>query len=277
MKVCPVCGYPNPDDAVYCARCGYRFPTTSQQPTQQPQPTYPQPGYYQQPPYTPQPGAPSSYGLSQDEIIGLRKIKNFGLFNIVALILIIIGMIFLYPAIFAAFGLMSPTGTAPAGLSSGTSFAVGIGGLLASLGIIIAGGILALISFFYLMSGYSSLKRVDSDFNLPYYGLWLILIADIIGIIGAIALFASAFGTGNIGFLFSIVGLYVLVTILGFIGYILGYIVGSFRLSSRYNEGDFKIAGIMYIVGIFIEIFIIIGIIFTYLGAKRVLERTKIS
>ena len=288
MKICPICGYANPDDAVYCGRCGYKFPTPSyqqpqpspQQPTPQPQPGYyqPTPGYnqpqpQQPPPYYPQPSVPSGYGLTPDEINGLKKIKNFGLFNIIALILVAIGLIIIFPSIGSlAGGTFTPTGHPSPG-----SLLVGAGGTLAAIGLIIVGAILALASFFYLMSGYSSLRRVDSEFNLPYYGLWLDIIGVIIAILGSIGLAAATIGTTNVGFLGSIYGLYVLVAILGFIGYILGYIVGAFRLSNRYNEGNFKLAGIMYIVGIFIGIFTLVGVILMYLGAKKVLSRAGVQ
>jgi len=62
VKYCPMCGYPNPDNAMFCVRCGYRFPQVvqpvqqgpqMQQPMQQyPQQYYvqPQPTQFQRPP-----------------------------------------------------------------------------------------------------------------------------------------------------------------------------------------------------------------------------------
>ena len=64
VKYCPKCGYPNPDEAMYCVRCG--TPLTNvpvQQPQSLPQqPPYQQPMYPppQQPPYQ-QPAQPPSY------------------------------------------------------------------------------------------------------------------------------------------------------------------------------------------------------------------------
>lgn len=49
VKYCPRCGTPNSDDANFCGRCGYQFPTMSPPPQPYPpyQPQYPMP--YQQP------------------------------------------------------------------------------------------------------------------------------------------------------------------------------------------------------------------------------------
>lgn len=41
MKVCPTCGTENPDEAVYCKKCGYKFPIVPAQPI--PSPTTPSP------------------------------------------------------------------------------------------------------------------------------------------------------------------------------------------------------------------------------------------
>jgi len=54
VKYCPKCGYPNPDDATYCVRCGTPLATVQPQPQSAPQ----QPvNYPQQPPQT----QPSQY------------------------------------------------------------------------------------------------------------------------------------------------------------------------------------------------------------------------
>ena len=51
VKYCPKCGYPNPDDEMYCVRCGTPLATVQPQPQSEPQ----QPvNYSQQPPQPPQ-------------------------------------------------------------------------------------------------------------------------------------------------------------------------------------------------------------------------------
>ena len=62
VKYCPKCGYPNPDNATYCLRCGAPLPAVPPAqppyPQQPPYPTYQQPINPQQQP--PQPGYPTS-------------------------------------------------------------------------------------------------------------------------------------------------------------------------------------------------------------------------
>jgi hypothetical protein len=65
-KYCPRCGAPNPDDALFCAKCGYQFPQstitpspTPTQPAPQSPPPQPMPPTTQQPtPYYPPPPYP---------------------------------------------------------------------------------------------------------------------------------------------------------------------------------------------------------------------------
>jgi hypothetical protein len=65
-KYCPRCGTPNPDDALFCAKCGYQFPQSTTtpsptpiQPAPQSLPPQPMPPITQQPtPYYPPPPYP---------------------------------------------------------------------------------------------------------------------------------------------------------------------------------------------------------------------------
>ncbi|MEJ2775320.1 zinc ribbon domain-containing protein [Sulfolobaceae archaeon RB850M] len=57
VKYCPKCGYPNPDEAMYCVRCGTPLATVQQPQSPPQQPPYQQPAqppsYPQQPMYPP--------------------------------------------------------------------------------------------------------------------------------------------------------------------------------------------------------------------------------
>ena len=114
--------------------------------------------------------------------------------------------------------------------------------MLTGLALVVIAGIIGLVSFFYLLSGYSRLRRVDREFDLPYYGLWLEVAATVIGTLAALGVFIAAFGTGDVGLPRS--QFYIIAGIKGLVGYVLGYIIGPFRLDNRYKEGDFKVAGI---------------------------------
>jgi hypothetical protein len=84
-KYCPRCGAPNPDEAIFCAKCGYQFPqsttTSSPTPTQPaPQSSSPQqmPSTTQQPnPYYPPPPYPQGPS-SLDKITNYNR-KYFSL------------------------------------------------------------------------------------------------------------------------------------------------------------------------------------------------------
>lgn len=69
MKVCPVCGTENPDDAKVCMKCGYVFPSVPPS----------------QPPYAPPPSPPSSS----------KKPILIGVIATVAVVIIILGVLFI--------------------------------------------------------------------------------------------------------------------------------------------------------------------------------------
>ena len=118
-KYCPVCGYPNPDNALFCARCGYRFPQPAQPPAT-PQPVQPGPAQ-QQPPqqYPPQyPQGPASYPppppqgpstLEKIDNINRKLLSPFaGLLTGLEIILIGIGFLLLYATPFTLPGGAGP-------------------------------------------------------------------------------------------------------------------------------------------------------------------------
>lgn len=84
-KYCPRCGTPNPDDALFCARCGYQFPQftttpspTPTQPAPQSPPPQPMPPTTQQPtPYYPPPPYPQ--GPSSLDKLTIYNRKYFSL------------------------------------------------------------------------------------------------------------------------------------------------------------------------------------------------------
>ena len=136
-KYCPVCGYPNPDDAMFCAKCGYKFPQPSQQASQpytpaQPMPSQPpaQPNYYPPPP----PQGPSP----MDKVIDInrRLLMPFaGLLTGLEMVLLAIGFILLFGAPFTAPGGAEPFGGALGTFIGAFAIYVIIGLLVLVLGI----------------------------------------------------------------------------------------------------------------------------------------------
>mgnify|MGYP001626137406 CR=1 FL=1 len=79
MKYCPNCGTQNQDDAVFCIKCGYKFPTDNWSQTQNTQASQ---ASYQQ-------TASSSLGLSDRETINTILLIAF-IFSIIAIFVFLI-------------------------------------------------------------------------------------------------------------------------------------------------------------------------------------------
>ena len=105
-KYCPRCGTPNPDDALFCAKCGYQFPQstttpspTPTQPAPQSPPPQPMPPTTQQPtPYYPPPPYPQGPS-SLDKLTNYNR-KYFsliaGIFTGLEILLFAISLMLLF-------------------------------------------------------------------------------------------------------------------------------------------------------------------------------------
>ncbi len=137
--------------------------------------------------------------------------------------------------------------------------------------------VLLFFSFVYLRSGYGLLRNSSNDFKSPYIGTNLFFIGLIITIIGSIVILyyliifhpstSSAFG--------AIIGLSALAIIggiLSFIGEIMALIIGSYDLKDYFKKDSFGTAGIMFIIGIFIPLFNLIGAILIYTASTSLLK-----
>jgi magnesium-transporting ATPase (P-type) len=204
------------------------------------------------------PPPPSSSGSQPpppptDEIAALEDIKSFSLLGIIATLILGVGL-------FAVFfsGFTSVLSSPHVGL-----FAA-IGTVILAIIVIVIGAIIYLIALFKLRSGYMKIRNIDPSFGISYTGTTLILIGLILLIIGAILTLVI------VGIFLVIIG-----AILLFIGEILALIVGAFKLNGRYNETLFLVAGILFIIGIFISIFTFIGMILFYIATNNVLNRLR--
>jgi len=192
----------------------------------------------------PSPNPPPSSQPPQMEIEALRNIKSFSLLAIIGTLLIGVS------SFSVLFGFLS---FRPIGITAG---------IVTFFALFIIGAIILLISLFRLREGYSKLRNIDSRFGICYTGTTLIFIGLIIAIIGAILSIV-------------LIGLPILIlgSIIYLIGWILSLIVGAFQLNSRYQESLFLVAGILFIIGLFVQILLFIGVILLYEGTSSVIRR----
>lgn len=197
------------------------------------------------------PSAPSQD--KEKEISALEKIKYFSLLAIIGFLLLGIGA---FSTLFGMFGAMS------FGPFYAPMFALTI--VFAFVLILLIGAIILLLGLFRLREGLNILRQIDMSFDLPYTGTTLIVIGLILIIIGAILTIVL------IGFFALIVAL-----ILLFIGEILTFIIGSFRFNDRYKDSLFMVAGILFIIGIFVSILSFIAVILWYVALGNTINRLR--
>ncbi len=207
---------------------------------------------------------------------GLGKLKNAALINIISMILLGASWTLLLPI------LMNPslfTSRAAAAVTA-------LGTLMISVAVVIVGAILSLISIFaFLVPAFSSLREYNpSRFGTPSKmikvgyvgGFILIVIAAIIflaSIAGAASRGATAahlvFGGAIVTLALGVIG-----AILLFIGQI-GVIVGMFRLNDELHKTSLLVAGILFIIGIFLGWLNFIGWILVFVGARSALNELR--
>ncbi len=179
-------------------------------------------------------------------IEGLRKLKNAALFYIIASIL-------------AGISVTMRT-LARGSLTIGSITAAGV-----------AGGIIALIALFlYLIPGFNRLSEYDHNlFRTPRN---LILIGLAVGYATLI--------TSSIAALSGLLGAAIVLLVISFVLLVLGYVgflIGLFRLKNVTGEGLFTVAGILFVIGVFFRILILIGWILLYIGARKALKKYEVS
>jgi len=155
----------------------------------------------------------------------------------------------------------------------------GAGALAGAVGMLVAiliGAILGLVALFaFLISSFSSLREYDeSRFGTPAKllkigyggGFILIFIATLILVGGALAVSPGLMLGGLI--------LFIIAGILLFIG-LIGIILGMFKLKEVTGEGLFTAAGVLFIIGIFINILTFIAWIIVFVAAGRALSKVS--
>ncbi len=134
----------------------------------------------------------------------------------------------------------------------------GVAGAVATLLILllVAVGIALYAIFGKIRPGIRQLSEVDSGFRICYTGTTLMLTGLVIVVLGLIvlaAMFAAASSSPEItviGGLILAFGVLLIGGIIGLIGNILTFVVGAFKLRSRYQNSLYMVAGILFVVDI---------------------------
>jgi hypothetical protein len=187
------------------------------------------------------------------EISALRTLRGGFLFLLVAVIVGIVAVLAGLISIIAAFGFMA---AAPHGPSA---FA-GVIGAVATLLILllVAVGIALYAIFGKIRPGMRQLSEIDDGFRISYTGTTLILVGLVImvlGLIVVVTVFAAAGSSPEtmrgavIGGL-TLFGVLVIGAIIALIGNILTFVVGAFKLQSRYQNSLYMAAGILFVIDI---------------------------
>lgn len=195
----------------------------------------------------------------------LDNLRMFSIMAMVVFLLSIIGSLFIISSFIILINQVS-TGTAEIHAGNNISSA--------GFSISIISIALELISFLFLRAALKILKGRSWKFESSYTGTnlyfsgFLVLLVGIVLILSTVKL-ASVY-TLWAGFLLIIVG-----GVTGLAGEVMGLILGSLRLKDYFQESGFEKAAIMYIIGIFISLFSLIGAIFMYKAVNNVINRLK--
>jgi hypothetical protein len=147
------------------------------------------------------------------------------------------------------------------------------------------------VSFIYLRSSFTKLRKFDFSFSTPATGMTLLVVGIIMAIIGLGVILAFIFPllgslstttttptTASLTALAAIVlggliggigGLLLL------IGYIIGVLLGLHRLSTKFEESFFDYALVLIIVSLLFTPLLLVAAIFILMGIKRSNDRIK--
>jgi hypothetical protein len=209
------------------------------------------------------------------EISALRTLRSGFLYLLVAVIVGIVAVLAGLISIIAAFGFMA---AAPHGPSAFAGVIGAVATLLILLLVVV--GIVLYAIFGKIRPGMRQLSEVDSGFRICYTGTTLMLVGLVImvlGLIVVVAVFAAAGSSPEtmrgavIGGL-TLFGVLVIGAIIALIGNILTFVVGAFKLQSRYQNSLYMAAGILFVIDIalllvgFSGILTLVGYVLMYIA-----------
>jgi amino acid transporter len=204
------------------------------------------------------------------EIGALRTLRSGFLYLLVAVIMGIVAVLAGLISIMATFfGFMAAVPHGP------SAFAGVIGAVVLLLVLsLVAVGIALYAIFGKIRPGMRQLSEVDNGFRISYTGTTLMLVGLVImvlGLIVVVAMFAAAgfspeatWGAVVSGLILAL-GVLLIGGIIGLIGNILTFVVGAFKLHSRYQNSLYMAAGILFVVDI-ILMFLGLGGILSAVG-----------
>ncbi len=199
--------------------------------------------------------------MSESEAEALKRIRTFAILAIGAYSLALIAffaMIYYLEAV-----IRYETVTKGVTLGVYSIFEVGGPSLPIVVSFSVAFAILLLLSFVYLRSGYGVLKSTSDRFNSPYAGINIYFAGLVVVVLGASIILARLVGVSNAPLVDGII----IVNMGGLIslpGEIFGLILGSMRLRDHFKRSNFLTAGVLFIVGLFLAPFSLIGAILIY-------------
>jgi hypothetical protein len=217
------------------------------------------------------------------EISALRTLRSGFLFLLVAVIVGIVAVLAGLISIIAAFGFMAAAPHGPSALAGVVSAVV----LLLVLSLVAVGIVLYAI-FGKIRPGMRQLSEVDNGFRICYTGTTLMLVGLVILVLGLIvlaAVFAAAGfspealkGTVVSGLILAL-GVLLIGGIIAFIGNILTFVVGAFKLHGKYQNSLYMAAGILFVIDIalllvgFSGILTLVGYILMYIALGDTINR----
>lgn len=216
------------------------------------------------------------------EIDGVSQLKTGFLYLLISVVVAVLGV---------AAGLLS--------FFASLSFypAAGLGSLFGAVAVFVAALVAAAaISLYAVFSkirgGMRILSQVDGGFKICYTGTTLMIVGLLIVVLGlVVGLAAIAVGWASLqvagppfGMLSGLITIFIVALIGGviyFIGEILTFIIGAFKLNGRYNNSLYMVAGILYIIDIALiiagiaGILTLVGHILMYIALRDTLDKLR--
>jgi hypothetical protein len=217
------------------------------------------------------------------EISALRTLRSGFLYLLVAVIVGIVAALAGLLSIIAAIGFMPAAPHGPSAFAGVVSAVA----LLLVLSLIAVGIVLYAI-FGKIRPGMRQLSEVDNGFRICYTGTTLMLVGLVILVLGLIVLAAvfaaagfspEAFKGTVVSGLILALGVLLIGGIIAFIGNILTFVVGAFKLHGKYQNSLYMAAGILFVIDIalllvgFSGILTLVGYILMYIALGDTINR----